>query len=328
VEALDEKVENSSPWKYLLGAQAAVLGVFTALQVTGDLFQQMVANHPYWVGLSILGSIVAFALALIALISKDWGTNRLLLIGIGALVFGMTCATIAATLVASDRGKPVVAITSLSRTQMQVSVKLTNVKTDETIRLRVEPLEGTVNEKGGVSYRSVEGIGPILGAAFGPDSNGVVDRTFTVDLPEGSYPFVGVRAAVGPYDNCFNQHSETTSCSTRRMNRVSERPQLSVDWQSSDPPPVLAVKVSGRNLPSDGSLFLRIQGLDSEDPTILASWSLGPNLEGTVERLLSLSIDPGFREVCVEASSARMPTGSCGGSAEGTAWVRLSLPAT
>lgn len=102
----------------------------------------MVANHPVWVGLAILGSIVAFAMALIALISKEWGTTRLLLGGIAALVFGMTCATIAATLVASDRGKPVVAITSLSRTQVEVSVKLTNLKTSETIRLRIEPLEG------------------------------------------------------------------------------------------------------------------------------------------------------------------------------------------
>jgi hypothetical protein len=41
-------------------------------------------------------------------------------------------------------------------------------------------------------------------------------------------------------------------------------------------------------------------------------WALGSTLDDTIERLLSLQIDPGFREVCVEASSARMPTGSCG----------------
>jgi hypothetical protein len=327
-EKVAEKVDSPSPSAFLLGAQAAVVGVFTALQVTGDVFSRMVANHPVWTALAIGFASLATAFALVALILGSWIRNWFLVIGVASFLLGAACATVAATLVSSDRPKPSVTITKLEgQRRIEASVKLNNLKTRETIFVRVEPLRTTPLPGGGLQYEPIRDLPTIYEAGFGPNAEGNVDRVIVVDLPPAGFSYIGIRAWVGRSDDCYDETSKTTSCETRALVRRSERPQLSAVWKGSTAKPKLAVKVTARDLAPDASIYLRVRG-NGRGGGDLASWTLAPDLGGSLQRTLSVEVSRRLSSICVEASTSKAPSGTCRAmSDKATAWVKLKTPA-
>lgn len=321
----DEAAGDSSPSTFLLGATATVAGVFATLQITGDLFTRMLANHPNWVGAAMICAGGATALSLVALILGEWFTKGLLTLGVVLFLAGTTLAVIAALLVASDRGKPIVAITKLEERELEVSVKLSNLKTRETLRVRVEPLRVQPRNSGGIRYQPLASLGSLHEAAFGPDAKGNVDQTISVDLPAIDFSHVGVRAWVGRDDDCYSEASETTSCVTREVVRWQERPQLTATWNLAAEEARLTLRVSAQGLRRTGYAYLRARPGGGGDE--LASWALAASTTGSFERTLEIQIPSSVRSVCVETSMIRMPAAACksGGQTE-MSWVRLAVP--
>jgi hypothetical protein len=324
LSAAENALENGDkPAGYLIGGTAAVAGVFTTLQITGNLFSRMLANHPLLVGAAFVLAIVAASLAWITLIF-DWKKNkRLLLVGVVLLLGGTTCAVIAALLVSTDHPKPTVAITRLQEGELEATVKLTNVKTDETVRVRVEPLAAK-----GETYHlaTTKALRSIYEAAFGPDASGNVDQTIAVQLPNIAFTHVGVRAWVGQEgEDCYSEASKSTGCVTREVVFRHERPQLTASWDFADSQPRLVIHVSGQGLRRTGYGYLRVRPAGDGDD--IASWAIAANLSGSFERTLQIRIPPNVRAVCVQASMIGLPDETCGELAtEEMSWVTLAVP--
>lgn len=324
----DEAAEDASPSKYLIGATAVVAGVFTTLQVTGSLFSRMLANYPVWVGVAMLLAGTATALAFIALIFNTWFTKGLLFTGVLLVLAGTTSAVIAALLVYSEEGKPIVAITKLEERELEATVKVLNVKTDETVRVRVEPLIARSEKGEGLQFKPPESIRSIYEAALGPDASGNVEQTISVDLPSIEFTHVGVRAWVGDNEDedCYAEASKTTGCVTREVVFGQERPQLSAHWDFAATLPRLVINVSGQGLRRNGYGYLRLRALKGGPE--LASWAVATNATGSFERTLQAKVPASVDTVCVEASMLRLPSATCDDkrNQQELSWVKLAVP--
>lgn len=318
-----EAAEGRQPSAWLLGAQGAVAGVFATLQITGDVFSRMLANHPVWVGLALFFALIATALSVVTAILGKWFRVRFLMAGVFSFLAATICATVAALLVSTDRGKPIIAVTSLEASRLGVSVKLTNLKVRETVRVLIEPLVTTHAEGRGVRYDRAPRHEAIYEAAFGPDAKGDVDQAVSVDLPPIEFSHVGVRAWVGRPDDCYSETSKTTSCITLDVTPHPERPQLSATWDLTASNPRLTLKVSVNDLRPRDYAYLRILGTEG---TELAAWTLAPSAAGSIEQTLQVPVPASVRAVCVEASTKELTDGKCSGGEEQTAWVRFAVP--
>lgn len=311
---------------WLLAGLATLTGVFTAVGVGTSELPHVWRNHAGLSHLAVTLVLVAIALGATAgwILKKDshW-ERKLLLIGNALLGLGLVLAAWAAMATATDRPAPsvtAVAMRTKSGTVLKVTASDNNLTAKEHLSLMVEPLfeVGAADES--VQYR----IGrPLYSASLGPDRDGEINRSASVEIPPGHFEDVGVRASVDPTTPCYETHT-TTGCAVVRVRQDPERPQLSFAWRKGRRGAHrLIVHLRALDMPFT-SMRLLARSLRPKR-RLLAHLRLAPDLHGGFDRTLALPVGRA-RSVCVSASTTRAPLRCPPRKRSDPSWAKLTVP--
>jgi hypothetical protein len=177
--------------------------------------------------------------------------------------------------------------------------------------------------------------------SFAPDAKGEVSRALHVELPPGTYEFVGIVSWIGgkrEFDagtDCYNRGSTDRhiSCLVLRVPRAAEKPQLALGWiKRAKKPPDLKIRFTARYT-NDSPTALSVAGVAKGGARrLIAAYSFAPDVNGHFDKTLSVEIAKKFISVCVIATISpastmcpRQPQRRAVGK---TVWAWLGVPRT
>ncbi|HST55872.1 MAG TPA: hypothetical protein VLJ42_08265 [Solirubrobacteraceae bacterium] len=311
--------ESNRGSAFLMASLTAIAGIFTVLGLTGGLIGRMARNHPVFAGgaLAVAGGavVVGFIGGGLTGVKQRHALN----LGIGLFLVAAVLAILAGISTWGDATTPRVTATAkrtASGEALAISVKDSGMKAKQKLVVSVWPIAGVTGPSSvdgapldaAVDYRT--GGLPLYQSINGPNSDGEVDLSQDVPLPDDYPPSVIVQAVVegGRPSDCFKSKSHS-GCVTLSLGDAGT-PQLDASWAGLDSShPRLGLAVSAENIPRQ---LLYVRALVRGSPTRrgiakrheIARVKLTPAASGDVRHKLDLMLPAHARTVCVVASTA------------------------
>jgi len=311
---------------FLLGALALIATVTTALGVASNDLPSLWRNQPVLSYAAVTLILAAIALGAVAgwILKAEKQPERVcLLVGNGLLGLGLVLLAWAALAFAGDRPEPSITATPIvnnGQTQLEVTVENSKLSSGEDLTVSVDPL--TKVERLGEERHYNVGR-PLFSASYGPNKDGDVNRTITLDVPPGEFDDIGVRAWVDDPTACNDIHA-STGCVVVRVPIRKEQPQLSFKWvKAGKAGPRLRVHLTALDIPGR-SIQFRAQAAKPRGG-LLAQANLAPNLAGDIDANFMLPVK-GARVVCVAASTDQPRLRCPPVDRSNPAWARLRVP--
>lgn len=329
----EKKQRADDAAKLLAGSFAIVATILTALGATSGGLERMLRNHPgrSLVAFVLLGLAIGIAIVAYILDFKNLRWERGLLAAAGVLfTIGLLFAIWTAVVTPSVRERPRItaSFTPQPPLALQVAVKAQGVTADTPVGVTVEGLQR--NDAGGYTVLST-----LYTSFAGPDGSGVVDFTFAVPVPAGSFEFLGIAAAEG--ENTFpkcDPRNRVEGCTIVKVPQFTLRPALNVQW--SDDGGTLLVDVTSRDLSIRRTLMLLVYGKrPSAQPRTLYRASLVPDGTGAITAKISVPVPAKYSRICVAAATELPDAGEqphlapvCNEASLATTWVRALVPSS
>jgi hypothetical protein len=311
---------------YLLTGFTLIAAAFAVVGIKTDELANVWRNECFLSHAAIALVFIAVALGATAgwvLKAGTTGERVCLIVGNALLGLGLIATAWAGLELASARSEPTITANPVAhegQTTLELTVENTKLRADEDLSVFVEPLFEVEDENGKLDYR----VGRALySASLGPDDDGNVKRTVSVDVPTGKFEDVGVRASVDPDIGCYDANN-TTGCVVVRVPQRTEEPQLTFRWRKPGRAgAALRVHVTALDIAGTSLRFLA-QGVKPRKK-LLALANLGPDLHGDVSHAFVLPVK-GTRLLCIAASTTERRLTCPPRNPDSVSWARLRVP--
>lgn len=189
----DDKGKSFSLPTGLAAAVALVVAAFAAVGVAGELLTRAVRNSPEWMATFVT---VAFAIVAVATVAQmrrrdqraaRWAVVLLTLVVGAAVFFG--------AFTVSDREKPSIAMSASTDnrvTTISVVASASSLRTNEGMQVQVFglPKIDTTDDRCELEPEDIPVVDVLTSQRSGPDANGDVASSISVEVKEGLYPAI------------------------------------------------------------------------------------------------------------------------------------------
>jgi hypothetical protein len=303
--------------KALAGGYAVVAAALTTIGTLQGGLGRLLLNRPLWslisIACSLLGIAVAFAAAYAfpdddrpswvrfrthALRNHTW---KLITLVVGAVLFvaGLLSLASAENYTLAQNERPAIAVKASftgGNSTLEGTVSSSGVKSSEWIYVAVRGAREDVGDKGRVTLYQTRA---------GPDSNGKVEVTFTINVAR-VFDFIRIGATRASsnddevVDPCFpsGADSEDQSCATLYPPHGPKRPSLGAAWEKdSAGGNLLSTTVKTSGIDPDDVVLLDVSDARSGEIFYRSMFSGSP--AGTVDASAKVSIPRATKTACV-----------------------------
>lgn len=321
---------ENKPAATLVSGLAALTAVFSAAGINEGVIPRMVREEQRWFIAAVVPVLLAGLFGVMAALfaTRKKREKRLLIASNVALLVGLTCGLVGATLVWSSNRVPSLTaapqVTS-SGTFLNVTVKDSGLDSREHLTVLVEPLRVVRDPHApGPKATILEPGRALYSASLGSDEDGKIDQALRVRLRDGYQGYIGVRAFSDRLPRgCYVTH-RSDACISAKIVSVAERPQLVTHWGRGGKwlrISLRAGQIYGRQV------RLRVLGRKKTRWHELAYWLLAPSSAGTFSRTYAVRGIRRYRSVCIVASTAAEKSCPAHSKNPRSVWVRYRIPA-
>jgi hypothetical protein len=277
-------------------------GALGAAVLTGVL-ERAPRNHPELMGAAFVAAAAAGLLWTVAAIAPGTPQGTLKVLAALALTGSVALALIVVVMSYSENEKPSISADVNGDGTLTGSVKISGLKSDEAVGIRVEGLQESKKSPSGWAARI------LYEAALGPNASGTVDHPIRLAIAPGFYELIRVRAtsaddyAVCPPDridpNEPLKRRIGTGCLVLTLAPLPAAPRVSAAWVNSTDDSKLGVKatVQADNTPHR----VAVDVIANADGASLARALLLPDSKGKLDSTVEVPVTATTRSVCIVA---------------------------